>query len=124
MALHPCWLRAKHDADYTIDKPTMRDVLPALFLLMIGIFGLAAATLFSVPTGPQYVVITAPGSSLAETISVIAHAQGGIVSTGRYSNIVVAASDRPDFVQSLRRAGAWLVVNPTQISGCYGKQSS
>lgn len=101
-----------------------RTIAPPLALLIFGISGLSAASLFSAPANGQYIIITAPGSSLADTFSVVQAAQGGIIRAGRHSNMVIAASSSPDFAHAARRAGAWLVINPTRLSGCYGEPSS
>lgn len=97
-----------------------RDLVPAVALLFVGMFGLVAATL--APTGKdgQYAVIAPPWYDLRQTITLIKTAGGGVADIGGPANIVIAHSEKPGFVRSLYGAGAWLVIDPMQLRGCVG----
>ncbi len=97
-----------------------RDLVPAVVLLFVGMFGLVAATL--APTGKdgQYAVIAPPWYDLRRTITLIQAAGGGVADIGGPQNIVIAHSEKPGFVGALYGAGAWLVIDPMQLRGCVG----
>ena len=97
---------------------SLSDYLPAAGLLVVGLLGLAAAWLASGTDSGRYIVIAPPGSTLAQTISLVRAADGGLVGTGRLPNIVFAGSSRPDFPAALRRAGAWGVIATPASGGC------
>ncbi|SEI67439.1 hypothetical protein SAMN05518849_101515 [Sphingobium sp. AP50] len=92
--------------------------LPAALLLFAGLTGLGAASLYGGPDSGWYLVIAAPGSTRAQTINLVSAANGRLVQAGRFSNIVIAGSDRPDFPAALRKAGAWLAVAAPPGGGC------
>jgi hypothetical protein len=102
----------------------MRDLMPAAVLLFVGMFGLVAATL--APTGKdgQYAVIAPPWYDLRRTIALIQTAGGGVADIGGPTNIVIAHSEKPDFVRALYGAGAWLVIDPMRLRGCVGFKSA
>lgn len=100
--------------------PRLSDGWPAVVLLLAGLAGLGAAWMTTGATSGQYLVIAPPGSTLADTITMVRVADGGFVEAGRYRNIIIAGSSRPDFPVAMRRAGAWLVVATPQRGGCVG----
>jgi len=69
--------------------------------------------------GDQVAVIFAPGTSLTEVVGRIAGADGAVLRAGAFSNIVVAVGSTPDFVDRVKRRGAWLVVDPQGLGGCF-----
>ncbi|MFC3442812.1 hypothetical protein ACFOKF_16685 [Sphingobium rhizovicinum] len=93
--------------------------IPALLLLGVGLCGLGAASLLDGRQSGWYLVIAAPGSTLANTINLVSAADGRLVQKGRFSNIVIAGSTRPDFPAALRKAGAWLAVAAPSRGGCF-----
>ncbi len=97
----------------------IRNALPALLLLAVGLSGLVIASLWPSSDSRQYIVVTTPGSTLAQSFSVVAMAGGGVIEVGRFPNIIIAASTRSDFPQSLRKAGAWLILSPGRLRGCF-----
>ncbi|MGA0541319.1 hypothetical protein [Neotabrizicola sp. VNH66] len=96
----------------------IRDLLPAGGLLCAGLAGLAAASLQGVAGNGAWLVVAPPGYSLPETIGMVGAADGGLIDTGRFGNIVIAASAEPGFSDRLRAAGAWLVVPAPVTLGC------
>ncbi|MET0238257.1 MAG: hypothetical protein ABW184_00015 [Sphingobium sp.] len=99
-------------------RAVLRDFLPAILMLTVGLAGLAVANMWPGAGSRQYLVIAAPGSSFGQTVNIVRASDGGIVESGRFSNIVIASSVRPDFVDALRRAGAWLVLAAPSLKGC------
>jgi hypothetical protein len=103
----------------------LKALWPATLLLVVGLGGLAAATLAPTGKGDQYAVIAPPWSSLARTFAVIRGAQGEVVQISPPTitgTIVIAHARRPDFVAAAYRAGAWLVIDPMRLRGCIGFQ--
>jgi hypothetical protein len=96
----------------------IRPYLAAICLLFVGIIGLSFASLSDIDADGRYIVLAAPGSTLAETVNLVRQADGRLVQAGRYPNIVIAGSDRPDFAAALRHAGAWLAIAAPARGGC------
>jgi len=69
--------------------------------------------------GDQVAVIFGPGTGLAEAISQIGRAEGTVVRVGAFSNIVVAVGSAPDLIDRVKEKGAWLVVDPRGLGGCF-----
>ncbi|SED94906.1 hypothetical protein SAMN05443249_6013 [Beijerinckia sp. 28-YEA-48] len=105
------------------DGLTLRDLTPAAMLLTVGLFGLLAATLSAAEKSGQYLVVAAPWSSLGQTMSLVGMAHGEIVEAGRFENVIVAASSRPDFADNARHAGAWLVLPSPRVFGCFDSKT-
>lgn len=101
----------------------LKPYLPAFCLLIIGIVGLSIAALSDAGANGRYIVIAAPGATLADTINLVRDADGRIVQAGRFRNIVIAGSDRPDFPTALRHAGAWLAIAAPGRAGCLDPSS-
>jgi hypothetical protein len=97
----------------------VRQLTPALLLMVFGLAGLATASLMGVAPDGRYVVIAPPWSSVENTMSLIGAADGGVLEPGRFPNIMIAASERSDFPGRARAHGAWLVVRPPLAAGCF-----
>lgn len=93
-------------------------LVPAALLLAAGLAGLAAASSAGAGGTGSYAVIASPGSTLADSINIVRAADGRLVQPGRFANIVIARSDRRDFPDALRRAGAWAVIDAPSPGGC------
>jgi hypothetical protein len=95
---------------------------PAGMLCAAGIAGLGAASLLAATPGAgdagRWLVVAAPGTRLATMVNIVAAADGRLVQPGRLSNIVIAASARPDFPAALSRAGAWIAIPAPALGGC------
>lgn len=59
-----------------------------------------------------------PGTDRAVALTAVAEADGLVVRGGGWGSVLVAHSDRAGFAGRLRRAGAWLVVDPRSAAGC------
>lgn len=94
------------------------DYLPAALLLFGGLLALSASWLLSGPQSGQYLVITAPTSTLPQSIDLITRGGGRIAATSGFSNVVIAGAPSTEFTASLRRSGAWLAVPVPALAGC------
>lgn len=96
-----------------------KDLLPALALLVIGLFALSYAMLQ--PTGEtgQFAVLLRPWSDASQAISLVSKADAQILSFNERMNVVIVYSERPDAIETLYDAGAWLVFEPNQLSTCF-----
>lgn len=105
-------------AEPSPEQGGLRALLPAAALLVAGVLGLGLATALADGIDGQYVVIAAPGGGPNAAIGLLASIDGAMVAPGGFSNIIIAASDRPDFADQLRRAGAWAVFPAPRFLGC------
>jgi len=110
----------------------LRDLLPAIFLMLAGLSGLVLANIAD-PGAPgsareQVLVIGRPGSSRAQMIALVIAARGRIAGFGGFANVVIgAAADSslpdPDFKAALRFHGALVAVTSPVRFGCSGASS-
>jgi hypothetical protein len=77
----------------------------------------AAADLPGAASGTLAAVF-APGTDRAAALAAVAEADGLVVRAGGWGSVLVARSDEAGFAARLRRAGAWLVVDPRSAAGC------
>lgn len=101
----------------------VRDLAPAIALLVIGLMALQIATISTRGVPGQYLVIARPGASLGETLTIVGEARGGLRRVTGFSNMVVASSSAPDFSKKLQASGAWLVLPSPVRSGCFASPS-
>jgi hypothetical protein len=59
-----------------------------------------------------------PGTSRSAAAAAVVAAGGFLVREGGWGTVLVAYSDEHGFAGRLRRAGAWLVVDPRSTAGC------
>ncbi len=90
-------------------------LLPATLMLLAGVGGLTFATLLADGVEGQFVVVSPPWQP---AVHVVTRADGALLAGGGFSNVIVAASDRPGFADDLREAGAWLVFPAPRALGC------
>lgn len=96
----------------------VRDYLPAVTLLLAGLFGLTASWLLSGGRSGQYLVVTSPTSSLVDSVNLVTSNGGRLAATSALPNVVIAGSSQADFTTSMRKAGAWLTVSVPAVAGC------
>lgn len=102
------------------DRGGWLDFAPAAALLMVSAVGVFVAALSPSGDHGQYAVVAPPWYNFAQTAGLIGAAGGDIVEFGNLANIVIVHSIDPRFVQALYRAGAWLVIDPVGLRGCFG----
>lgn len=62
--------------------------------------------------------VFAPGVERPAALEAVARAGGLFVREGNWGTVVIAHSDQSGFAGRLRRAGAWLVLDPQSAAGC------
>ena len=76
----------------------------------------------SVPDGGAVGILGANGAGKTTTLRAISgtvRAGGSIVASAGLSNVIIAHSDNPDFISTLYRSGAWLVLDAVKLRGCF-----
>jgi|TARA_B100001765_G_scaffold214269_1_gene181900 hypothetical protein len=96
------------------------DALPALVLLVLGLAGLATATILTSTVPGQYLILARPGTATGAILDMVYRARGGIVGFGGLPGIALAASDDPGFAEAVRAEGAWIVLPSPKLLGCFG----
>lgn len=69
-------------------------------------------------------VVFAPWVGEAQAMSLVAESGGALVRTGAFSFITVAIPKAPDFAARVRSAGAWILLDPQFLDGCFSLPSS
>lgn len=103
------------------DEPAfrIRDLLPAGVLALLGLIGLVVATLSTDAAPGQYLIVAAPWQGREKLAEMVWRAGGGVAGFGGLSSVVVAMGDGPDFAETLREQGAWIVVPSPRGLGCF-----
>ncbi len=102
------------------DPSRLKDLLPALGLLLFSTVSVFLATLRPAEDRDQFAVVAPPWYSLMQTAALVARAGGSIVGAGGYGNVIIAHSNHAAFQDALYQAGAWLVLDPLLLRGCLG----
>jgi hypothetical protein len=93
---------------------------------VLGFLGLLLASttpLFAVADLPgashgTLAAVFPPGTDRPAAVAAVVGAGGLIVREGGWGTVLVAHSNEGGFAARLRRAGAWLVVDPKSAAGC------
>ena len=96
----------------------VRDLAPAMMLVGVCIFWLAAATLRPQAGQPQVGVIFPPSLTGTQVLVRIADAGGRLVREGAWPFIAVVALDRPETLARLRDRGVLFTINPLALGSC------
>ena len=97
-----------------------QDFAPAATLLLASVIGLVFAGLNPSGARGQYAVIVPAWYDRGQTARLVGQAGGDLVAMGRLANVAIVHSNHPNFVWTLYRTGAWLVVDPAHLRGCLG----
>jgi hypothetical protein len=103
----------------SIERGSWLDLIPAGLLLVASAIAIFVGTL-TASSGSREVAVVAPlWANAAEAAGIVARAGGSIVASAGLSNVIIAQSDNPDFIASLYRSGAWLVLDAVKLRGCF-----
>lgn len=86
--------------------------------LVLGLLGFCIAYLVTDSAEGQFIVVGPPLDGFAATVEIISKAEGALIAAGGVGNVLIAASDRADFPDRLRAAGAWMVLPAPKALGC------
>lgn len=86
--------------------------------MLLGLLGLAIATLRPSAGDGDLAVIAPPWYDRNDTAALVLAVGGRIIRSAAAPNMIVARSDDPRFVGALYGAGAWLVIDPRGLRGC------
>ncbi|TCQ78741.1 hypothetical protein EDF68_106143 [Ochrobactrum sp. BH3] len=100
-------------------KWRMLDMLPAVALFVIGLTALIYAMLSPRGENGQFAVLMQPWANASQVATLLGKADAQILSFNDRMNVVVVYAARPDAIDALYDAGAWLVFEPAQLSGCF-----
>jgi hypothetical protein len=93
---------------------------PALLLLLASSLGTAWLELRPLAAvGAPIAAIFPPWWQADRTFVAAASAGGAVVRAGAWPNILVVTAEDGDLPRRLREAGAWLLVNPIALGGCF-----
>ncbi|WP_159952684.1 MULTISPECIES: hypothetical protein [unclassified Rhizobium] len=90
----------------------------AAIAIVFSLFAMLLVTVIAYPRAGFVVVISPPGNSEGQTLSIIAEAGGQFVSSSAMPWIAVAYSENPQFARSAKNAGALLVIASPLLAGC------
>jgi hypothetical protein len=66
----------------------------------------------------EVAVVAPPWADEPQVAAIVAQSGGSIIAKAGLGNVIIARSDDPDFVSTLYRAGAWLVLDAVRLRGC------
>lgn len=104
--------------DRGVQKEGLSTLILPLFLLFVGLGGLSVAYVVTDSAEGQFIVLGPVSGGFAGTVDLISRAEGAVIGTGAFGNLLVAASDEADFPARLRQAGAWMVLPAPKALGC------
>lgn len=100
-----------------------RSLLPAIALAALSLFALLAHV--ATPRSDARIVATlvAPGDGIAAAICLADRADARLMAAGTVPGLWLIASDRGNLADRLHAAGAWIVIDPLGLRGCFPPKS-
>lgn len=102
----------------TEPAPGWRPLLPALALLIVSVLAILLLVAQPPRGQKQVAILLPPWDGAMQAAAIVGRAGGRLVDAGGLPDVFIVASNRPDFIAALYRAGAWLVINPLAAHGC------
>lgn len=99
-------------------SPRWQDFMPACLLLCVCLLALAWMVARPAPRQQEVAVLLSPADGLPEAEALARRVGAQLVDTGGLPNVFVFKSAQSDFIETLYRSGAWLVINPLTVRGC------
>jgi hypothetical protein len=88
-------------------------------LLSASLFPVLAAQNLPAERAGTVAAVFPPSAAPERILRAVALADGAIVREGRGRNVIVVRSEAPGLAGRLRQAGAWLVLDPGGLAGCF-----
>jgi len=98
----------------------VRHVLPAILLAIASFVPLAGLTLQPPALGRTAAVVFAPGTDFPKAVAALATVGAAPVRNGAWANVVVADFGRIRRFSEVEVPGAWALLDPVAIGGCFG----
>jgi hypothetical protein len=96
----------------------LKSFLPAGLLLLAALGALAVLSARPAADARQVAAVYPPWLSFAERMAAVDAAGGIALSEGAWSGVVIVDLPSADARAELRRAGAWLLLDPRGVAGC------
>jgi hypothetical protein len=96
--------------------------MKTLMLMAFAATSMALPVLMLSPSSAEsdgVAVVFAPWVEEGQAMRRISESGGAIVRTGALSFIAVAVAREPEFAARVRAAGAWLLLDPRLLEGCF-----
>lgn len=93
-------------------------VIGVVLLMLVSTTPLFAVADMPAASRGTLAAVFAPGLERPAALEAVAKAGGLIVREGSWGTVLIAHSDETGFAGRLRRAGAWLVLDPQSAAGC------
>lgn len=98
-------------------------LLPTIVLAIFAFFGVSALETFSIDPNRPAAILFPDTVSRDEALAALVAAGGLPIRPGRSSLtdgvVWIAAAGTPDFFDKVRSHGAWAVINPFALGGCF-----
>jgi hypothetical protein len=98
--------------------PTLKSFAPAGLLLLAALAALAVLSARPAADARQVAAVYPPWVTFAERMAAVDAAGGIAVSEGAWSGVVIVDLPSAAARAELRRAGAWLLLDPRRVAGC------
>ena len=102
------------------EKLSFKNLTPAFVVGVLSFLCLVALTFRPPEIGKQAAVVFPPSTSFAEAATALAKVDARPIRTGAWSAIVVADFKATRHFANLDIPGAWLVLDPVAVGGCFG----
>jgi hypothetical protein len=93
-------------------------VLGVLLLLLVSTTPLFVVADLPAAERGTLAAVFPPGTAKPAALAAVVKAGGLVVREGAWGTVLVVHSDKSGFAGRLRRAGAWLVMDPRSTAGC------
>ena len=97
----------------------MKDLWPALALAAVAIVALGVLSLSPDADAREVAAVFPPWMTMSERMEKVAAAESVAVDEGAWGNIVLVSMATADSRAALLRAGAWFVLDPRALRGCF-----
>ena len=107
-----------------MNETSVRAFLPAGVLFLLGLIGLGVLSLRPYEGDGAVVALFPPWWETTDAfMAAIGADVGHVVASGRWPSMVLIPADGIDPRPRLREAGAWLLLEPTGLAGCFGARA-
>tara|TARA_B100000683_G_scaffold211934_1_gene206751 strand:- start:578 stop:904 length:327 start_codon:yes stop_codon:yes gene_type:complete len=102
----------------------MKDLWPAVSLAVVAIIGLGFMTLSPAADARQVAAVFPPWLSMSDRMQRLAAVEAVALDEGAWGNIVLVSAASADDRADLLAAGAWFLLDPRALRGCFTSASA